>query len=83
MQRISLAVAQSDKSARHSVEQEYATQVTDGEYGSLTKEKPDDSIRLLYENFSSLSLFSEGPRRHIKLRHLNKLIRDYSVDLST
>jgi hypothetical protein len=80
-QRLSLAVAQSEKAARHSVEHEYASQVANGAYGLLTKDKPDDSIRLLYENFSSLALFAEGPRRHIKLRHLNKLIREYSVDI--
>ncbi len=35
----------------------------------------------MYENFSSLSIFTVGLARHKKVRQLNKLMSDYSVDL--
>jgi hypothetical protein len=35
----------------------------------------------MFENFSSLCLFSVGPLQHKKIRQLNKLCRDYGVDL--
>jgi hypothetical protein len=35
----------------------------------------------MYENFLSLSIFTLGPARHKKLRQLNNLMLDYSVDL--
>jgi hypothetical protein len=79
--RISIAVSRAEAAAQQSVEQEHCSQVSNSNYGALDTIKPDDSIRIMYENFSSLSLFSEGPRRHIKLRQLNRLITEYSVDV--
>jgi hypothetical protein len=35
----------------------------------------------MYENFSSLGLFTEGPAQHKKVRQLNKLMADYGVDV--
>jgi hypothetical protein len=36
---------------------------------------------MMYKNFSSLSIFSDGPRKHKKIRQLNKLASDYGIDL--
>ena len=49
--------------------------------GRISAVKPDNVIRMIYENFSSLGLFAEGPSKHKKIRHINKLMKDYEVDL--
>ena len=35
----------------------------------------------MYENFSSLSVFSTGAMRHKKIRQINNLMTDYGVDI--
>ena len=77
----SMAVAHAEQAARQSVFHELSTLTANGSYGSLSKDKPDNVVRLMYENFSSLSLFVEGPKKHVKIRQLNKIITDYSVDV--
>jgi hypothetical protein len=67
--------------ARESVQQEYSLMESRGVYGNIPAIKPDDSIRVMYEIFSSLSVFSVGPMRHKKIRQINKLIADYGVDV--
>jgi hypothetical protein len=37
----------------------------------------------MYENFSSLSVFATGHRKHKKIQQINKLASDYGVDLIT
>jgi hypothetical protein len=67
--------------AQASVHREYAATEATGVYSRMSCDKPDDVVRIMYENFSSLSIFTLGPARHKKVRQLNKLISDYSVDL--
>jgi hypothetical protein len=76
-----MAFAYADRAARQSVSHELSTLTANGSYGCLSKDKPDNVVRLMYENFSSLSLFVEGPKKHVKIRQLNKIITDYSVDV--
>ena len=38
---------------------------------------------MMYENFSSLSVFATGHRKLKKIRQINKLASDYGVDLIT
>jgi hypothetical protein len=52
-----------------------------GAYRNIPVIKPDDSIRLMYENFSSLSVFSVGTMHHKKILQINKLMADYGVDI--
>jgi hypothetical protein len=54
-----------------------------GKYGRIECDRWDDVVRVMYENFSSLGLFTEGPARHKKVRQLNKLMADYGVDVLT
>jgi hypothetical protein len=70
-----------NQQAKASVVSEYSRSVEGGTYGSIPKGKQNDSIRLMYENFSSLSLFADGLSKHKKIRHLNKLISEYGVDV--
>jgi hypothetical protein len=58
--------AQANMEARESVRQEYSLMESNGVYGNIPVIKPDDSIWLMYENFSSLSVFSVGSMHHKK-----------------
>jgi hypothetical protein len=67
--------------ARTLVWQEYASSEAKGAYGRILVDKPNNFSRMMYENFSSLSIFSDGLHKHKKIRQLNKLASDYGVDL--
>ena len=67
--------------ARESVRREHAAGMATGAYGRIDPAKPNDVIRFMYENFSSLSLFLEGNLRHKKVRQINKLMSDYHIDI--
>jgi hypothetical protein len=73
--------ARVNKEARESVQREYSNMESKGAYGNIPIIKPDDSIRLLYESFSSLSMFSIGAMCHKKIQQINKLMADYGVDI--
>jgi hypothetical protein len=45
----------------------YDTVEATGVYGHIACGKPDDVIHVMYENFSSLSVFSTGNARHKKI----------------
>ncbi len=74
-------IARADQDARESVRREYAAMEANGLYGKISCKKPDDTIRIMFENFSSLSLFTTGHLQHKKIQQLNKLIGEYGVDL--
>jgi hypothetical protein len=63
------------------VHQEYLATEANGAYGWISCEKSDNVIRLVYKNLSSLCVFAKGVLRHKKIRHLNKLVADYGVDV--
>jgi hypothetical protein len=63
------------------VRQEYACKESKGLYGNTPVIKPDDSVRIMYKNFSSLSVFSVGSMHHQKIRQINKLMSEYGVDI--
>ena len=79
--RNSMAVAYAEQAARQSVYHELSTLTANGSDGCLSQVKPDNVVRLMYENFSCLSLFVQGPKKHVKIQQLNKIITDYSVDV--
>jgi hypothetical protein len=74
-------MARTEQSARQNVLQGYTAAVSSGVYGSIPHLKPDDIIRMTYKNFSSLSLFSVGPKKHAKIRQINKIMRNFGVDV--
>jgi hypothetical protein len=63
------------------VHNKYTTIRAGRTYGQLQHKKSDNVIWMMYENFSSLSLFTEGSKKHVKMHQLNKLMADYSVDV--
>ncbi len=74
-------VNQANQQARAAVLQEYASAEKAGKYGRIERERPDDAVRDIYKNFSSLGLFMEGPAQHKLVRQLNKLMVDYGIDV--
>jgi hypothetical protein len=49
-----------NRATRESVRQEYKAMEASGVYGWIESDKPDNVIRVMYENLSSLSLFAKG-----------------------
>jgi hypothetical protein len=78
-----VVIAHVQQAAQLTVHNEYATMRTSQKYGLLPKEKPNNVIRFMYENFSSFSLFTKGPKKHVKIHQLDKLMKEYSVDVLT
>jgi hypothetical protein len=77
----SVTTARANLVARASVHREHTEMEATGVYGQVSCDKPDDVVQIMYENFSSLSIFTIGLACHKKVRQLNKLMLDYSVDL--
>ena len=53
-----LTVARATPGARTLVSKEHTELANRGEYGRVPRDKPDDVVQLIYENFSSLCIFS-------------------------
>ncbi len=69
------------QAAWQSVCQEHLAMTTKGAYIFLSCDKPDNVVCMMYKNFSSLSLFAEGPKKQVKICQLNKLLRDFGIDV--
>ncbi len=52
-----------------------------GVYGWVNCDKPDNVVRVMNKNFSSLSLFAMGNTHHEKIRQINKLMSDYGINI--
>jgi hypothetical protein len=76
-----LSTPSANRATRESVRREYKAMEASGVYGRIESDKPDNVIRVMYENFSSLGLFVEGNARHKKICQINKLMQDYGVDI--
>ena len=76
-----MALVRANQEACAAVSTEQASLENGGSHGRVSRVKPDDVVRIMYENFSSLGVFGEGPTKHRKIRQINKLIKDYGVDI--
>ena len=47
----------------------------EGKYKQLEKVKPDNTICIMFENFSSLCLFVLGKDKGVKIWQINKLMK--------
>jgi hypothetical protein len=74
-------MAHVQQAAQLTVHNKYTMIRAGGTYGQLQYKKPDNVIWMMYENFSSLSHFTKGPKKQVKILQLNKLMVDYSVDV--
>ncbi len=77
----SVTTAQANLVAQASIHREYAAMEATGVYSRVSCDKPDNVVQIMYENFSSLIIFTLSPARHKKVRQLNKLMSNYSMDL--
>jgi hypothetical protein len=75
----SVKFTQVNLAAWESIQREYTARESDRPHGHISTCEPDDVIRKIFKNFSSLSLFAMGPMHHKKIRKLNKLMSDYGV----
>jgi hypothetical protein len=76
-----VSTAQANLQARTSMFHKYAALKTNGGYGRIAREKPDDVVWVMYKNFSSLGLFMGGPLQHRKVQQLNNLMSNYRVNV--
>jgi hypothetical protein len=78
---MSLDLARTKQAAQRGIRSLLSDLVTAGKYGQLEKAKPDNTIRVMFENFSSLRLFAQGKEKGRKIHQINKLMKDYNVDV--
>jgi hypothetical protein len=76
-----LEISLATRAAWELVRREHKATERSGVYGRVALKKPDDAIRVMYENFSSLSLFATGTGWHKKIQQIDKLMGDYGVDI--
>ena len=48
---------------------------------NVEQTKPDDVVRVFFENFNSLCLFQKGRKRRKKIKRLRELAKKYDVDV--
>ena len=61
------ALARTNQEACAAISTEYVSLEDGGSHRRVSRLKPDDVVRIMYENFSSLGVFGEGPTKHIKI----------------
>jgi len=76
-----IGLAREERVAKTSVQQQVDTLWKSGRYGHAPKEKPPDTVRVLFENFNSLGVFATGKEKSRKIRRLNQLLREYGADI--
>jgi hypothetical protein len=60
---LSLDLARAEQVAQQEVRSVLSNLLAVGKYGQLEKVKPDNTIRIMFENFSSLHLFVQGKEK--------------------
>jgi hypothetical protein len=78
---MSLNLARAKQVAQHGVWSVLADLMMEGKYGQLEIVKPDNTIRIMFENFSSLHLFVLGKEKGIQIWQINKLMKEYNVNI--
>lgn len=73
-------LAKQESIAKRNIDAQVNSFWKDGQYGHAPKEKDDDLIRIYFENFNSLSLFSTGKSQRRKMRRLNQILKEYRAD---
>ena len=76
-----LELAQANRDASSAIRREVEELEKTGQYGYVPRKKPDDTIRVLFENFNSLGVWATGKAHRKKIRRWKRLLREYDVDL--
>jgi hypothetical protein len=72
---MSLNLARAEQVAQRGVRSVLADLMMEGKYGQLEKVTHDNTIRIMFENFSSLCLFVLGKDKGVKIWQINKLMK--------
>ena len=76
-----LELATAERRAREVVQKEVEEIQRSGEYGHVSKTKPEDTIQILFENFNSLGVWATGKARRKKVGRLKHLLTGHDADL--
>ena len=76
-----MELAAQERKVTNTVQEQVDAFWKDGQYGYVPREKPNNTIRLLYENFNSLGVFATGKARRRKVNRLKQLLREYGADI--
>jgi len=76
-----LELAQVEREASSAIRREVEELEKSGKYGHVAKRKPDNTIRIFFENFNSLGVWATGKARRKKIRCWKRLLKEYDVDL--
>jgi hypothetical protein len=79
--RLSLDLARAEQVAQQGVRSVLSDLLTVGKYGQLEKVKPNKTICIMFKKISSLCLFVQGKEKVRKICQINKLMKEYSVDV--
>ena len=61
---------------------ELVRELKDDKRGNVNCEKPDDVLRLIFENVNSLGVFSTGRAKLRKQNQMRYLMRKYDIDIA-
>jgi hypothetical protein len=78
---LSLDLARVEQVAQQGVRSLLSNLLALEKFGQLEKVKPNNTIRIMFENFSSLPLFVQGKEKGRKFCQINKLMKEYNVDV--
>ena len=76
-----LEIAAIEQGARTAIRKEVEEIKGSGQYGHVSKTKPDDTVRVMIENFNILRVFATGRASRKKIRRLKRLHKEYDIDL--
>ena len=81
LQRNAVELADQERAARNTVDQQLESFITVGGYGHLPKSKAANAIRIMFKYFNSLVVFAKRKARRKKIRRLSHLMKEYNVDV--
>jgi hypothetical protein len=70
-------IALHEQSAQNQISQQIKEFLRKPAYGKAPREKPNNCIQMIMENFNSLGIFTKGT----KINSLNKLCREFNTDI--
>jgi hypothetical protein len=76
-----LDLARAEQVAQQGVRSILSDLLAVGKYGQLEKVKPNNTICIIWKKISSLCLFVQGKKKGRKICQINKLMKEYNVDV--
>ena len=76
LEKIVKTTQEADENILKLIEETKGTQVS-----QIKQAKPDDVVRVFFENFNSLGVFTQGKARRKKIKRLRELAGKYDIDV--